>query len=358
MMTNDYQRPPIRVALMGLGRAMFADHFPVFRDHPALFNVVAACDPAKERRDIVKASFPHCRMFRRLDDMLDEHDIDLVDIATCTGDHVDHALMALKSGRWTLIETPMATTLDEAQVLRGAAKAAKNKLLVMQRGMFSADYLLAKQVMSDPRIGGIHSIRIASEDFVRRDDWQAIKRMAGGAAYYAMPDLILQALKLLPVPPIQMWSELKRIASVGDCEDYVHVNLRTRTYITAEIEYNGGILPSCGLGYSFRILGERGSFVVKPGALTGRLVCIDPAFQFPRRRSSVRVPSLTDMHEKVPTKEFEISLSKGTLHGQSAFWRAVYDTIRIAKPFPFSLEDSIETVKFAQLMKKSSPFGK
>ena len=26
----DYQRPPLRVALMGLGRAMFSDHYPVF----------------------------------------------------------------------------------------------------------------------------------------------------------------------------------------------------------------------------------------------------------------------------------------------------------------------------------------
>ena len=43
-MTNEYQRPPVRVALMGLGRSMFGDHYPVFKAHPALFKVVAACD--------------------------------------------------------------------------------------------------------------------------------------------------------------------------------------------------------------------------------------------------------------------------------------------------------------------------
>jgi predicted dehydrogenase len=81
-MRTNYQRPPIRVALMGLGRAMFSSHYPVYKAHPALFNVVAACDLIKERRDIVARDFPSCRMFRQFSDMLYERDIDLVDIVT------------------------------------------------------------------------------------------------------------------------------------------------------------------------------------------------------------------------------------------------------------------------------------
>ena len=212
-MTFDYQRPPVRVALMGLGRSMFSDHYPVFRDHPSLFRVVAACDLVKERRDIVARDFPDCRMFRQFADMLDERDIDLVDIATPSTFHVRHAMMSLKRGYWTLLETPMALTPDEAQVLRGQAQKSKNRLLVLQRGLFAPDFLLARQAMSDPRLGAIHQIRVRREDFIRRDDWQCVKRLGGGAAYYAMTDLVLQTLKLLPTPPIQMWSELKRIAS-------------------------------------------------------------------------------------------------------------------------------------------------
>ena len=64
------------------------------------------------------------------------------------------------------------------------------------------------------------------------------------------------------------------------------------------------------------------------------------------------------MHEEVPVKTYDVSLAKGTLHGPSAFWKHVYDTVRTAAPFPLSLEDSLEAVKFAHLMKKTSPFGK
>ena len=356
-MRADYQRPPVRVALMGLGRSMFTEHYPVFKAHPGLFKVVAACDLIKERRDIIARDFPDCKMFRQFGDMLDERDIDVVDIATCSTDHVQHALMSLEKGFWTLLESPMALTIDDAQLLRGAAVKAKNRLLCMQRGLFNPDYLLAKSMMGDPRLGEIHQIRIRKEDFIRRDDWQTVKRLGGGSAYYAMTDLILQALKMLPLPPVQMWSELKRIASLGDAEDYAHVNLKTRGTISADIEFNGGCLAE-DRSPSFVIRGERGTFTVNPRVTEGKLVVIDPDFKFPRRRSSVRTPEIVDMHEQFPVVTIPISLPKGTQYGPSAFWKHVYDTVRTAAPFPLQLEDSIEAVKFSHLMKKTSPFGK
>ena len=353
----EYQRPPVRVALMGLGRAMFWDHYPIFRRHPALFKVVAACDLIKERRDIVARDYPDCRMFRQFSDMLDEPDIDLVDIATCTVDHVRHALMSLKRGFWTLLETPMALTPDDAQILRGQAMKSKNRLLILQRGLFAPDFLLAKMAMSDPRLGPIHQIRIRREDYIRRDDWQCVKRLGGGAAYYAMTDLILQAIRLLPVPPIQMWSELKRLASLGDAEDYAHVNLKTRDQISADIEFNGGCLEA-DRSPAFELRAERGVFRVAPDATTGTMTVIDPKFKFPRRRSSVRTPEIKDLHESFPVQTYTLSLPKGTLYGQPAFWKHVYDTVRTAAPFPLQLEESIDAVRFSHLMKKTSPFGK
>ena len=72
----------------------------------------------------------------------------------------------------------------------------------------------------------------------------------------------------------------------------------------------------------------------------------------------MRTPPFGDMHERFPVKTFDISLPKSTLSGASAFWKHVYDTVRTAAPFPLSLEESIEAVKFVHLMKKTSPYGK
>ena len=168
-MSIEYQRPPIRVALLGLGRAMFSTHYPVFKAHPALFKVVAACDLVKERRDIVAKDFPSCKMYRQFADMLDERDIDVVDIATCSQDHVKHALMSLEKGFWTLVEAPLALTVEDAGRLRGAAAKARNRLLVMQRGLFDADFQLAKAAMNDQRLGEINQIVIRRADYIRRE---------------------------------------------------------------------------------------------------------------------------------------------------------------------------------------------
>ena len=357
MNTTDYHRPPIRVALMGLGRSMFKHHYPIFKAHPSLFKIVCACDLLKERRDLIAKDFPECRMFRRFDDMLDEQDIDLVDIATPTIDHLEHATKSLGRGFWTLIETPLALTTDDAQVIKGAALKARNRLIVMQRGLFDADFLLAKEMMSDPRLGPIYQLSIRKGDYIRRDDWQCVKRLGGGAAYYAMNDLVLQALKLLPTPPIQMWSELKRVASLGDAEDYAHVALKTREQISADVLFSGGAFP-CDREPSFTIRGERGIFRVQPGLSVGELTMIDPDFKFPRRRSSVRTPEIVDLHEDFPLVTMNVELPRGTLSGPSAFWRHVYESVRTGAAFPYTVEDSIEAVKFSHLMKKTSPFGK
>ena len=336
---------------------MIGEHLPVFMEHPSLFKVVCACDISKERRDRVAKFYPDCRMFRQFHDMLDESDVDLVDIATCSTDHVKHAIKSLKKGFWTLVETPLALTRDDAMVLKGAALKAKNRLIVMNRGIFAPDYLLTRQMLSDERLGHVHRIKIRVEDFVRRDDWQCVKRLGGGATYYAMPDILLQALRLLPSPPVQLWSELKRLASLGDAEDFAHVNFKCRDLVTADIEFNGGVLP-VNRTSSFELHGERGVFSVRPGESRGELKVVAPGFKFPRRRSSVRTPGLGDLHEDVPVETIPVELSRGTESGQAVFWRKVYDTVRTASPFPVTLDESLEVVKITHLMKTTSPFGK
>ena len=72
----------------------------------------------------------------------------------------------------------------------------------------------------------------------------------------------------------------------------------------------------------------------------------------------MRTPEIKDLHEQFPIAEIPVTLPKGSMYGISAFWKHVYDTVRTAAPFPLALEDAIEAVKFAHLMKKTSPFGK
>ena len=350
------QRPPVRVGVAGLGRAALFDHIPAFRAAPDLFRVVAICDLMRERRDIVEKDLPDVRTYRRIEYMLDDPEIDLVDVALPTADHVSCALSALRRGKWTVVESPLATSHDDAKKLQAASVKARGKLFAYTPGLFAPDFRLAQSVLDDPRLGEVYEVRVRRQDFVRRDDWQSVKRCLGGCTWYKGQDALLQAVALMRSQPAQLWSELKRVASLGDAEDFAHVVLKSRGEVTADIEINGGQLPP--FEPSFTVRGSRGTFTVAPGAATGTLHVVDPDFRFSRRRSSVRTPPLDDMHETVPVVDAAVTLTTDAQTGEAAFWRALYATIRTATPFPVQLDDVVETVRYLQLVRQSSPFAK
>lgn len=349
------QRPPVRVGIAGLGRAALFNHLPAFKALSGLYRLVAVCDLMKERRDIVEKDYPDVHMYRRVEDMLDDPEIDLVLITLPTADHVSCALSSLRRGRWTVVEAPLATTHDEAKMLQAASVKARGKLFAYTPGLFSPEFRLAKSVLDDPRLGEIYEIHVRHQDYVRRDDWQSVKRCQGGCAWYEGQDALLQATALMRTPPAQLWSELKRIASLGDAEDFARIVLKSRGEVTAGVEINGGELSP---GPAFGVRGTRGMFTVMPGATEGKLHVIDPDHKFSRRRSSVRTPPLADMHEELPVVDIPVPLAGEHLSGPETFWKVLYGTVRTAAPFPVVLDDVVETIRYLQLVKRASPFAK
>ncbi len=361
-MTNETQevsnRPPIRVGIIGLGRTAFFNHIPILKKLSSLYQITAACDTDKSRRDKLAETYggKGIKMYRQLEDMLDDPEIDLVDIALPSTLHLKSALASLQHDKWTLLESPLALSHDDATVLKAASVKARNKLFVNISKMFAPDYMLAKQVIENTDLGEIYEIRIRKQDFIRRDDWQTVKRCGGGIAFTEGTETLLQAQALLRTPPVQLWSELKRLASLGDAEDFAHIILKTRFNITADIEINGGQVPP--FEPAFTIRGMRGDCRIPAGSSEGVLRVIDPDYKFPRRRSSVRTPGITDLHEDFPIVDIPVRLNNEIETGDACFWKALYRTIRVAAPFPFQLEEIVETIRYLQLIKQASPFAK
>lgn len=353
---SNSQRPPLRIGIIGLGRAAFFDHLPVLKALPDLFRVVAVCDLLKERRDLVEKELPNLRTYRQVEDMLDDPDIDVIDITLPTADHLDVALSSLRRNKWTLVEAPLAVTHDDAKMLQASAIKTRGKLFAYTPGVFSPDFRLAQAALDDKRLGDIFEVRVCHQDFIRRDDWQSVKRCHGGCIWHSGTDALLEAITLLRNRPSQLWSELKRIASLGDAEDFAHIILKTRAEITADVEICGGQLSP--FAPSFVVRGTRGAFTAAAGATTGNLHVIDPAFRFPRRRSSVRTPPLADLHENLPVVDIPCALPADAEYGPTAFWKALYASIRTAAPFPVALDDLVDIVRYLQLIKKASPFAK
>ncbi len=349
-------RPPIRVGIAGLGRAGLEMHCLELAQYPELFKIIAVCDPIKERRDLVVERCPDCRTYRRYEDLLADPDVELVDIATRSDEHAVHAMQALKTGKWVNVERPFCRDYDEAMVLRAAAIKAGNRLLVRHNYRYETSYLQVKEVIDSGVLGEIYDIKIRRGSFERRDDWQTVKRCAGGMALAFGPAFLDQAQELLRTQPVKVWSDFKRVASVGDAEDYVRIILRNLSGLTVDLEISGGRI---GLSPQFIVTGTKGEFTLYPNAEEGTLRYLDPKQKLARRRSSVRTPPLGSFGtaETLRWIETKVPLKPKAESGMTLIWEHVFAAIRENKPYPVSLDTAIETMRILTLIKKESPFA-
>lgn len=349
-------RPPIRVGIAGLGRAGLEMHCPELAQYPELFKIMAVCDPVKERRDLAVERYPECRTYRRYEDLLADPDVELVDVATRSDEHSAHVMQALKTNKWVNVERPFCRDYDEAMVLRAAAIKAGNRLLVRHNYRYEASFLQVKEVMESGVLGEIYDIKIRRGIYERRDDWQTVKRCAGGMALAFGPAFLDQALELLRTPPVKVWSDLKRVASVGDAEDYVRIILRNLAGVTVDLEISGGRI---GPMPQFIVTGTKGDFTLYPDAAEGTLRHLDPKQKLARRRSSVRTPPLGSYGtpETYRWIESRVPVKPKAESGMTLIWEHVYAAIRENRPYPVSLDTAIETMRILSLVKKDSPFA-
>ncbi len=349
-------RPPIRMGIAGLGRAGLEMHCPELDLYPELFKIIAVCDPVKERRDLAVERYPECRTYRRYEDLLADPDVELVDIATRSDDHSAHVMQALKTSKWVNVERPFCRDYDEAMVLRAASIKSGNRLIVRHNYRFEAAFLQVREVMESGVLGDVYDIKMRRGAYERRDDWQAVKRCAGGLTLALGPAFLDQALELLRTPPIKVWSDLKRVAAVGDAEDYVRIILRNMAGLTVDLEISGGRIGEFPL---FVVTGSKGSFTLHHGASEGTLRVLDRKQKLPRRRSSVRIPPLG--REVTPEAlrwiETQVPVKPKAEAGMTLIWEHVFNVIRENKPYPVSLDTAIETMRILSLIKKESSFA-
>ena len=107
---------PIRVGLVGLGRAGNGMHRPELRSRQDKFRFYAVCDIIEERTTPFVEEFGS-KPYTKLEDLLADPGVELVSIATRSCDHYRHAKMALQAGKDVMLEKPFAMSLAQAKEL-------------------------------------------------------------------------------------------------------------------------------------------------------------------------------------------------------------------------------------------------
>ncbi len=116
-------------------------------------DVVALCDPRESAAKAKAEEWGVERVYTELDDLLAADDIDAVEILTHTSLHREHVLAAVAAGKHVSCQKPMANSVDEAEEMLAAARAAGVVFRVSECDVHYPPLLKARQLIADGAIG-------------------------------------------------------------------------------------------------------------------------------------------------------------------------------------------------------------
>ena len=210
----------IRVAILGLGRSGRGIHGNYLSQDPGRFQVMAAVDPIKARREWAGETFG-CETYRDHHPLLTRDDVDLVVNATPSKFHVPYSLEFLEAGFNVLCEKPLAQRASDVDLLIAASRAAGKTFAVFQQSRYAPYFRQVRKVIGSGVLGDLVQICIAFNGFSRRYDWQTLREEMAGGLLNTGPHPLDQALQLFGtdrMPDVRCY--MRNTVAYGDADDH------------------------------------------------------------------------------------------------------------------------------------------
>lgn len=346
---------PIKLALVGIGRAGWGMHTTELENKTDKYQYVAACDLLPERVEKMVEKYG-CKGYSNIDDLLADSDAEIVCIATRSCDHYEHGIKVLKAGKDLLMEKPMGLTLKQAEDLFATAESEGRKIYMRHNRRFEAVFNEVKNTIESGILGNVYEINISQGSFQHRDDWQTLSEFGGGQLLNWGPHIIDHSLRLLGSPLKKITGELKQVTAGGDCEDHVIAHYESEAGRTVNMCISGGM--ALNAGRKFSVYGDRGSMLCNDFNI--KLRYIDPEQEIPPVVSNPGTPgasfgasgtyaSATEV--KWIEKEYKIPGEDLTV-----IWDYMYESYRNGADYPIKKEEALQVMQAAEAIRKGTKF--
>lgn len=160
----------VNVAVVGLG-FMGVTHLRAYQQVEAA-NIVAVCDAVRlpvngilagvagniKKSDDINLG-PQVKVFRKLEEVLADSEVDLVDLCTPTPLHPEQAIAAIKARKNVLCEKPLARTSAAAREILKALETAPGFLMPAMCMRFWPGWSWLKKVVTDQTYGRVLAAR-------------------------------------------------------------------------------------------------------------------------------------------------------------------------------------------------------
>lgn len=245
----------IKTAILSFGMSGRVFHAPFIALNPD-FELVGIM----ERTQSASLEFyPHIKIYRTLEEVLEDTSIELVIVNTPTNTHFEFTKKVLLAGKHAVVEKAFTTTLAEAIELETLASSTNKKLSVFQNRRWDSDFKTVKKIIEEGWLGKIVEAEIHFDRFKESLSPKLHKEIAGPGAGILNdlgPHLIDQALTLFGMPNA-VYADLRITRPHSVVDDYFEVLLN---YADKVVRLKAGYQVREAIP-SYVVHGNKGSFL-------------------------------------------------------------------------------------------------
>lgn len=366
----------IKVGIAGLGRAGRFMHVPELSQFPEWFELTACADYSPGRLTDLPEELKNARTYASVDELIADPEVEMITLATRSGDHVPQALAALEAGKYVVVDKPIAISYQQALELKAAAGKHPGKLFLRFNRRFEPLFNQIRNIIAEGILGDIRMVKLYRHiGYVRRFDWQTVRECHGGLLNNWGPHLIDQALIFLDSPLKDMWCDLQHNVTAGDGEDQIKLLLRGENGRVADVEIVGTTTIRSNW---YEVWGTRGTLVAPAEGKPVRVRYLDPQQKLPPLQAikgefpltygnpddkldfieEERQPELGSSTTFQRGKVVDIATAKqsGGYTYQDTMWRHIYSAITEGKDYPISVDEGVEVSRVIEEARKISGY--
>jgi len=250
----------LKIGIVGCGRLSVVYHqvFKMLKDN---VEVLGAVDKISSRAKEFASNFSNCQAFTSIDELL-KLNLDVVHILTPHFLHKEHTIKCLEVGFHVLTEKPIATTLEDANIMTRTSISTNKKLGVISQNRYIDGIIESKKLIETGALGKIigaySTLNWWRPPSYYECDWKGTWAKEGGGV------LIDQAIHSIDLVRFLIDSEV--VSVNGQVDNRILTMIEVEDVASAAIKFaNGAIYSLFACNYfsynspiQIEIYGEKG----------------------------------------------------------------------------------------------------
>jgi predicted dehydrogenase len=247
----------VKVGLCAFGMSGKVFHAPFLKEHPGFF-ISAIVERNKQES---KEKYPETEIYRSVEEMLENADIELVVVNTPVQTHFEYAKMALEAGKNVVVEKPFTVNVAEAEELAKLAEEKKLFVSVYQNRRFDRDYLQVQKIINEGKLGNIKEVEIRFDRFRTEPSGKAHKEnpeaVGSGSLHDLGSHLVDQAVQYFGFPE-KLFADVFSMKGKEFANDYFEIILFYPNDLRVRLKSS---VFTKEAHFAYAVHGEKGSFL-------------------------------------------------------------------------------------------------